>query len=338
MGLQYGDSDFEATLASHGLELRASAVETLQVNVGKLCNQACKHCHVDASPARTEIMSRETVEQVIDALRRFRFPTLDITGGAPELNPSFRYLVAQARLLGTNVIVRHNLTVLFEPGQNDLPQFFREHDVEVVSSLPYFMEQQTDQQRGPGVFAKSIAALQKLNETGYGIEGTGLTLNLVYNPIGAFLPPSQPSIEADFKRELLARHGISFNHLYTITNMPIKRFLDYLRRSGNEERYMRKLVEAFNPQAVEGLMCRTLISVDWKGRLYDCDFNQMLDLPLSAEDPSLPDLLPTSRFLPQTLSNLDPQTLSGRRIATGPHCFGCTAGSGSSCGGAVLKA
>jgi radical SAM/Cys-rich protein len=282
-------------------------------------------------------MTRETVEQVIDALRRHHFPTLDITGGAPELNPSFRYLVTQARRLGTHVMVRHNLTVLFEAGQDDLPQFFREHEVEVVSSLPYFLEPQTDQQRGPGVFAKSIAALRRLNEAGYGIEGTGLTLNLVYNPVGAFLPPPQASIEADFKRELQARHGISFNRLFTITNMPIKRFLDYLRRSGNEERYMRKLVEAFNPRAVEGLMCRTLISIDWTGRLYDCDFNQMLDLPLLAEDPSLLEFPQRPESYPQTLANLDPETLAGRRIATGPHCFGCTAGSGSSCGGAVLK-
>ena len=317
-------ANFEETLAAHGLELRASSVETLQVNVGKLCNQACKHCHVDASPARTEIMTRDTVQLVIAALSRFRFQTLDITGGAPELNPSFRYLVAEARALGTKVIVRHNLTVMFEEGQGDLPDFFRDQDVEVVSSLPYFLEQQTDAQRGHGVFHKSIEALHKLNAVGYGEEGSGLVLNLVYNPVGAFLPPSQGSIEADFRRELLARYNVSFNHLYTITNMPIKRFLDYLRRSGNEERYMRKLVEAFNPCAVEGLMCRTLVSVDWTGRLYDCDFNQMLELGVSPE-------------LPQSISSFDPSKFLSRRVMTGTHCFGCTAGAGSSCGGAVTN-
>ncbi|MGI8836930.1 MAG: arsenosugar biosynthesis radical SAM (seleno)protein ArsS [Pyrinomonadaceae bacterium] len=313
---------FEEKLGAHGLELRATTVETLQVNVGKLCNQACKHCHVDASPTRTEMMTRKTVEQVIAALRQFRFNTLDITGGAPELNPSFRHLVTEARALATNVIVRHNLTVMFEPGQNELPDFFREHEVEVVSSLPYFLEHETDAQRGHGVFTKSIEALHRLNAVGYGIDRTGLVLNIVYNPVGAFLPPSQASIEADFKRELLARYGVSFNHLYTITNMPIKRFLDYLRRSGNEERYMRKLVEAFNPYAVEGLMCRTLVSVDWTGRLYDCDFNQMLELGVAPE-------------LPQSIAGFDPIKFASRRVMTGAHCFGCTAGAGSSCGGAV---
>src|SRR5436853_5451061 len=237
---------FDEKLAAHNLRLRAARVDTLQVNVGKLCNQACKHCHVDASPARTEIMTRETVEEVLAAVRRFQIPTLDITGGAPELNPSFRRLVAEARRAGAHVMVRHNLTVMFEPGQCDLPLFFREHSVEVVSSLPYFLEQQTDAQRGRGVFEKSIEALRRLNAVGYGLAGSGLSLNLVYNPVGAYLPPPQNSIEADFKRELLARYNVSFNHLYTITNMPIRRFLDYLRRSGNEERYMRKLVEAFN--------------------------------------------------------------------------------------------
>jgi Predicted Fe-S oxidoreductases len=317
-------ASFEEKLAAHGLELRASQIETLQVNVGKLCNQACKHCHVDASPARTEIMTRETAAQVIKALGQFRIPTLDITGGAPELNPSFRYLVREARSLKAHVMVRHNLTVMFEAGQSDLPEFFREHQVEVVSSLPYFLQEQTDAQRGHGVFEKSIAALERLNAVGYGIEGSGLTLNLVYNPVGAFLPPSQGSIESDFKRELAARHNVAFNHLYTITNMPIKRFLDYLRRSGNEERYMRKLVEAFNPQAVEGLMCRNMLSVDWTGRLYDCDFNQMLELGVSSE-------------LPQTISDFDTEKFIGRRIMTDSHCFGCTAGAGSSCGGAVVQ-
>jgi radical SAM/Cys-rich protein len=317
--------NFDEQLAAHGLGLlRGLTVETLQVNVGKLCNQACRHCHVDASPSRTEIMTRETAEQVIRVLRRFRFPTLDITGGAPELNPSFRHLVREARALQTHVIVRHNLTVMFEPGQDDLPRFFREHQVEVVSSLPYFLQEQTDAQRGHGVFEKSVAAMRRLNGVGYGLDGSGLVLNLVYNPVGAFLPPAQSSLETDFKRELLARHRLSFNRLYTITNMPIKRFLDYLRRSGNEERYMRKLVEAFNPHAVDGLMCRSLLSVDWTGRLYDCDFNQMLELGVAPE-------------LPQTIADFDAGRFAARRIRTGAHCFGCTAGGGSSCGGAVVK-
>ena len=316
-------ASFEKKLAEHNLELRAHSVETLQVNVGKLCNQACKHCHVDASPSRTEIMTPETVELIIAAIRRFRFPTIDITGGAPELNPSFRHLVTESRSLGSHVLVRHNLTVMFAPSQSDLPNFFRAHEVDVISSLPYFLEEWTDAQRGPGVFQKSIEALRRLNAIGYGIEGSRLILNLVYNPVGAFLPPPQASIESDFKRELLARHGVTFNNLYTITNMPIKRFLEYLRRSGNEERYFRKLVEAFNPNAVEGLMCRNLISVDWTGRLYDCDFNQMLELGVDPE-------------LPQTIASFDPLKFASRRVVTGPHCFGCTAGAGSSCGGAVI--
>ena len=325
---------FDERVSGAGLTLRAAAaVETLQVNVGKLCNQACKHCHVDAGPKRTEIMSEETATQIIEAVGRHRFKTVDITGGAPELNPSFRRLVAGARAAGAHVIVRHNLTVMFEPGQEDLPAFFRAHAVEVVSSLPYFLEQQTDAQRGRGVFAKSLEALRRLNEAGYGrgVEegggggGGGLTLNLVYNPVGAFLPPAQDAIEADFKRELRARFGVSFDNLYTITNMPIKRFLDYLRRTGNEERYMRKLVEAFNPQAVAGLMCRTLLSVDWTGRLYDCDFNQMLDLGVDSR-------------LPPTLAEFDPRRFAGREIVTAAHCFGCTAGAGSSCGGSVVAA
>lgn len=315
---------FDEKLAAHGLALRAGAVETLQVNVGKLCNQACKHCHVDAGPKRTEIMSPETAEQIVAAVRRFHFPIVDITGGAPELNPSFRYLVKESRAAGAHVIVRHNLTVMFEPEQADLPDFFREHRVEVVSSLPYFLEQQTDAQRGHGVFVKSLEAMRRLNGVGYGLTQSGLVLNLVYNPTGAFLPPAEGSIEADFKRELAARYGVSFNRLYTITNMPIRRFLDYLRRTGNEERYMRKLVEAFNPQAVEGLMCRNLLSVDWTGRLYDCDFNQMLDLPIAAG-------------LPRTISAYDPVKFSARPISTAAHCFGCTAGAGSSCGGVVVN-
>ncbi len=316
--------EFDEKLSAHNLTLRAGVVETLQVNVGKLCNQACKHCHVDAGPKRTEIMTRETVEEIITVIRRFHIKTLDVTGGAPELNESFRYLVGQAKAAGAHVIVRHNLTVMFEPGQNDLPKFFRAHELEVVSSLPYFLEGETDAQRGGGVFGKSIEALRRLNAVGYGIENSNLILNLVYNPVGAFLPPAQTAIEADFKRELRARYDVSFNHLYTITNMPIKRFLDYLRRSGNDEKYMRKLVEAFNPGTVEGLMCRNLVSVGWTGKLYDCDFNQMLDLKLAN----------VSR---QHITTFDLPYLEEREIILSQHCYGCTAGAGSSCGGEVAK-
>jgi len=305
-----------------GAELYSYAIDTLQVNVGKLCNQACKHCHVDASPRRTEIMTRQTIDECLRVLRDFKIPTLDITGGAPELIPDFRYFVTEARKLNAKIIVRHNLTVMFEPNQTDLPKFFAENECEVVCSLPYFLAQQTDAQRGAGVFDKSIEALKKLNAVGYGIEGSGLILNLVYNPTGAFLPPAQSSIEADFHRELLNRYDLHFNNLFTITNMPVARYLDYLRRSNNEEKYMRKLLGAFNPATIEGLMCRNQISVDWRGRLFDCDFNQMLELNVSAN-------------LPQTIFDFDLEKFARRPIITANHCFGCTAGSGSSCGGAV---
>jgi radical SAM/Cys-rich protein len=315
--------DFDEKLAQNNLSLEAAAViDTLQVNVGKLCNQACKHCHVDASPKRTEIMARDVVEACLNVLRKHRIPTLDITGGAPELNPSFRYFVREARKAGAKVMVRHNLTVMFEAGQEDLPEFFAANELEVVSSLPYFLPAQTDAQRGAGVFDKSIEALKKLNAVGYG-EREKLILNLVYNPVGAFLPPAQGSIEKDFKRELKTRFDVIFNNLFTITNMPIERYLEWLRRSKNEHVYMQKLVNAFNPATVPGLMCRNLISVDWRGRLYDCDFNQMLDLNLDGG-------------APQTIAEFDPAALTKRRIVTGAHCFGCTAGAGSSCGGVVV--
>ena len=313
---------FGEKLFSHNLDLRSNEIEILQVNVGKLCNQACKHCHVDASPKRTEIMRRETIEACLDILRKYKIPTLDITGGAPEMIPDFRLLVTEARKTGAKIIVRHNLTVMFEPNQEDLPEFFHENEVEVVSSLPYFLAQQTDAQRGTGVFDKSVEAIKRLNAVGYGIESTNLILNLVCNPVGAFLPPPQKSIEADFRRELKTRYDLHFNNLYTITNMPVARFLDYLRRSGNEEKYMQKLVQAFNPQAVEGLMCRNTLSVDWTGKLFDCDFNQMLEMPVSAE-------------VPQTIFDFTPEKFFGREIKTAAHCFGCTAGAGSSCGGTV---
>lgn len=304
-----------------GRELFAETIDTLQVNVGKLCNQACRHCHVDASPARTEIMPRQVVEACVQVIRDFKIPILDITGGAPELIPDFRYFVTEARKLNAKIIVRHNLTVMFEENQTDLPEFFAENETEVVSSLPYFLEQQTDAQRGNGVFEKSIDALKRLNKVGYGIDEK-LVLNLVYNPVGAFLPPAQSAIEADFKRELKQRYDISFNNLFTITNMPIARYLDWLRRSKNEESYMQKLVNAFNPATFAGLMCRNLISVDRQGNLFDCDFNQMLELGVEEN-------------APQTIFDFDLEKLKNRRIATANHCFGCTAGSGSSCGGTV---
>ena len=315
--------DFDEKMAEHGIVLRASTVRTLQVNLGKVCNQACKHCHVDAGPARTESMTAETIEQVVEKVARYRFETVDITGGAPELNPLFRSLVTRVAAMGSRVVVRHNLTVMFEPGQEDLPEFFRAHGVEVVSSLPCYLEANTDAQRGSGVFARSIAALRRLNAVGYGVEGSGLVLDLVYNPVGADLPPPEAALEADYRRELGLRYGIVFNGLHAITNMPVRRFLDWLRRTGNEERYMRELIDAFNPSTVDGLMCRSMVSVDWTGRLADCDFNQMLDVSVAPD-------------LGQTIEDFDAAAFAGRRIVTGAHCFGCTAGAGSSCGGTLV--
>lgn len=320
--LPHSPIGFAEKLNVHNLQLRSIDVEILQINVGKLCNQACKHCHVNASPKRTEIMAAETAEACLDVLRKYKIPALDITGGAPELNPHFRRLVTEAAKTGAKVMVRHNLTVIFEPNQQDLPEFFRDNRVEVVSSLPYFLQQQTDAQRGAGVFDKSIEAIRKLNAVGYGLEESDLTLNLVYNPTGAFLPPAQKAIEADFKRELKSRYDLRFNNLYTITNMPVARYLDWLRRSRNEESYMRKLVDAFNPTAVESLMCRNTISVDWRGNLYDCDFNQMLEIGVSED-------------APQTIFDFSPEKFTNREIKTAAHCFGCTAGAGSSCGGTI---
>lgn len=314
---------FADKLCAHGLgQLRADRITTLQVNMGKKCNQACKHCHVDAGPNRTEEMTRATVDQVIAALAHSGIKTLDITGGAPELNANFEYLIEAAKKLGCHVMVRCNLTVLLLEEKTHLPGFYRDQNVEVVSSLPYFLAERTDAQRGQGVFDRSIEAMRVLNELGYGHEGSGLMLNLVYNPVGAYLPPGQQELERDFKRELTQRYGVSFNHLFTITNMPIKRFLEYLHRSGNYERYMEKLIASFNPATVDGLMCRNLISVSWDGRLYDCDFNQMLELPVHPD-------------VPRTIAGFNAELLSGRSIQTASHCFGCTAGAGSSCGGTI---
>ena len=314
---------FDEKLAEAGLfPLASTGIEIFQINVGKLCNQTCGHCHVDAGPDRREIMSRATAELCIRALAKTHASTVDITGGAPELNPNFRFLVKESKLLGRHVMDRCNLTVLSLAPQADLAAFLAENQVEVVASLPYFLSDRTDAQRGEGVFDKSIEGIRKLNSLGYGREGSGLKLNLVYNPVGAFLPPPQQALERDFKRELGARHGVEFNALYTITNMPISRFLEFLLRSGNYARYMTKLVQSFNPAAARGVMCRNTLSVRWDGALYDCDFNQMLDLPLGFGAPT--------RLEDFILGRLD-----RRRIVTGPHCYGCTAGAGSSCGGAT---
>jgi radical SAM/Cys-rich protein len=317
---------FAEALAESGLApLMATGFTVFQINVGKLCNQTCGHCHVDAGPDRREIMTRGTAELCIEALRGTGIPTVDITGGAPELNPNFRWLIEQSRALGRRVIDRSNLSVLLLPAQQDLAGFLAANQVEIVASLPYFLEQQTDAQRGAGVFAKSIEALRKLNALGYGQPGSQLRLNLVYNPVGAFLPPAQHAVEADFKRELAARHGIVFNALYIITNMPINRFLDFLLRSGNYERYMEKLVNAYNPVAAAGVMCRYTLSVGWDGTLYDCDFNQMLDLPVGFDTPA-------------HIRDFDAGLHGRRRITIGQHCYGCTAGTGSSCSGVTASA
>lgn len=312
---------FDEALEGSGLHpLTSTGIEILQVNVGKLCNQTCNHCHVDAGPDRTEVMTRETAEWCVRTLESTEIPTLDVTGGAPELNPQFRFLVTEARRLGRHVMDRCNLSVLLLNSQKDLGEFLARHNVEIVASLPYFMAANTDAQRGEGVFDKSIEAIRLLNGLGYGQEGSGLQLNLVYNPVGAFLPPPQAAMEADFKRELLSRHDVVFNSLYAITNMPISRFLEFLLRTDNYDRYMQKLIQAYNPTAAAGVMCRNTLSVGWDGALYDCDFNQMLDLPVSFGSPAhIRDFV------------LDP--LDNRRIVTGQHCYGCTAGSGSSCGG-----
>ncbi|ALA60538.1 arsenosugar biosynthesis radical SAM (seleno)protein ArsS [Nitrospira moscoviensis] len=314
---------FDGRLAQAGLHpLHATGITVFQINVGKLCNQTCRHCHVDAGPDRTESMSRETAEQCVAALAQTEIPTVDITGGAPELNPNFRWLVEQSRALGRHVMDRCNLSVLLLPSQADLAGFLAGHHVEVVASLPYYRANQTNAQRGDGIFEKSIEALRLLNSFGYGRPGGGLTLNLVYNPVGAFLPPKQEGIEAQFRRELKNRHGIEFTRLYTITNMPISRFLEFLVESGNYEGYMERLANAFNPAAAAGVMCRYTLSVGWDGTLYDCDFNQMLDLPVDHGAPS-------------HIRDFDPALLHHRQIVTRNHCYGCTAGSGSSCGGAV---
>jgi radical SAM/Cys-rich protein len=318
-----GRKRFRESLAESKLwPLRAAGIHVLQVNVGKLCNQTCRHCHVDAGPDRREVMTRETIDACLAALSASHASVLDITGGAPELNPNFRYLVSQAVAFGRTVIDRCNLTVLLVAGQQDLARFLADHRVEIVASLPCYLAENCDKQRGDGVFDKSIEALRRLNALGYGEPDTGLTLTLVYNPVGPSLPPAQATLEAAYRRELVGRYGISFNRLFTITNMPISRFLDDLLASGRYGDYMQKLIDAYNPVAAAGVMCRTTLSVGWDGRLYDCDFNQMLQLGLK-------------RNLPQTIWDFDARSLADREIVTGQHCYGCTAGAGSGCQGAI---
>lgn len=316
---------FDGALASAGLHpLRATGLRVLQINVGKLCNQTCGHCHVDAGPDRRERMTRATAALCMAALASTpTIDTVDITGGAPELNESFRFLVERSRALGRGVIDRCNLTVLLLPSQADLAEFLAAHQVRVIASLPYHRPAQTDAQRGEGVFEKSIAAIRKLNALGYGDGSSGLELDLVYNPVGAFLPPRQQAIEAQFRRELRARWDVAFDRLFTITNMPISRFLDFLIASGNDAAYLQRLAGAFNPAAAAAVMCRDMVSVGWDGTLYDCDFNQMLELPL--------------RGLSAHVRDLDARALAARAIETGNHCYGCTAGAGSSCGGSVVS-
>jgi radical SAM/Cys-rich protein len=314
--------EFRDAVASTGhWPLAPSAIRVLQINVGKLCNQSCRHCHVDAGPDRREVMTRATMELCVRALETSTIPIVDITGGAPELNPNFRWLVERARALDRHVMDRCNLTVLTTAGHADLAAFFAQHRVEVVASLPHYRAPSTDRQRGEGVYEKSIAALRMLNAVGYGDPRSGLRLVLVTNPVGAFLPPAQASLEAEWKRELARLHGVAFDALFCITNMPISRYLDWLIESGNLEGYMEQLVAAFNPATVGGVMCRDTVSVGWDGRLFDCDFNQMLDLPVAQA--------------PGRIGDFDQAALLRRPIVVGRHCFGCTAGAGSSCGGSI---
>jgi radical SAM/Cys-rich protein len=305
----------ERVLACRGEHLTATRIDVLQANLGYRCNMSCKHCHVEAGPARKEMMGAETVDDVLFALGQSDIPALDLTGGAPELNPNFRKLVLKARALGRRVIVRTNLTIFFEDGMDDLPEFYAESGVDVVASLPYYIESGVDKVRGGGTFKKSVEAIRKLNSLGYGIEG-GRTLNLVYNPPGAYLSPGQETLEAAYKRDLKRNFDISFTSLYTFTNMPIGRFKDFLKLTANFDKYMEKLVGAFNPATLDGLMCRHLLSVGWDGTLYDCDFNLVLGLPVD-------------EGCPRHIRDFDYSRLSRRKIIMGEHCYGCTAGQGS---------
>jgi radical SAM/Cys-rich protein len=320
--------DFEATLHKHRCgPLVREETRTLQINVGKLCNQACHHCHVDAGPKRSEIMTRDVAERTLELLAQSpSVEVVDITGGAPELNPNFRWLVTEARKQGRHVIDRCNLTVLVQPGLEDLPGFLAHHRVEIIASLPCYTAENVDKQRGKNVFEKSIRALQVLNGWGYGLADSPLMLNLVYNPLGAFLPSPQERLEADYKRQLREGFGVEFHRLFTLTNLPIKRFADYLHARGEFAAYIELLVNHFNPGTVPILMCRSLVSVSWDGRLYDCDFNQMVEKDMV----SSPGETPPTIWSVESFSDF-----SGQRVSTASHCFGCTAGCGSSCGGAL---
>ncbi len=322
-----GQSDLFArrVQAESPVQLRRASVTTLQVNLGKVCNQACLHCHVEAGPKRTETMSREIAEKVIALLASSsRVTTLDITGGAPELNANFRWMVTEARKLGRQVIDRCNLTIFYEEGMADLPEFLAEQGVHVVASLPCYTAVNVDAQRGKGNFSKSIRGLQRLNELGYGKDGSALQLDLVYNPGGAFLPPAQEQLEEKYKEELATHFGIEFHSLYTMANLPVKRFAESLRRNGALQEYMQLLTDAFNPQTVAGLMCLSQVSISWDGNIYDCDFNQMLEMQSE---------LPAGVGSVLDLSSME--EIHRKAIRTAPHCFGCTAGAGSSCGGAL---
>ena len=304
--------------------IRRGQLETLQVNLGYLCNQTCQHCHVDAGPKRKEQMQRQTVDQLIDLLRNTDIQVLDLTGGAPEMNENFRYLVSQARKLGVHVIDRCNLTILTEPGQEDLAEFLATNQVEVVASLPCYLKDNVEAQRGKGVYRSSITGLRMLNEVGYGNEASELTLNLMYNPQGPSLPPPQSSLQADYKRELQQREGVRFNQLFVLVNMPIMRFGSMLISKGQFDDYMGLLRESYEASNLQGVMCRSLISVDWQGYVYDCDFNQMLGLPMGMEDREK-----------MHISEIVIDKLTGKPIVTGDHCYGCTAGQGCSCSGAL---
>jgi radical SAM/Cys-rich protein len=318
---------FADRLMREGLPLRHTKTEVLQVNVGKLCNLTCNHCHVNAGPKRKEIMTRETVDRILDWLAKTEIPTVDLTGGAPEMIPDFRYFIERIHALefSRKIIDRCNLIILLEPGYENLAAFLAAKKVEVVASMPCYSAENVNAQRGEGVFEASIAALQLLNRLGYGIV-PDLTLHLVYNPVGPYLPGPQAELEADYKRELFSHFGIIFNKLYTITNLPIARFASYLRHNNKLDEYMELLVNAFNPTTVEGLMCRNTLSIGWRGEVYDCDFNQQLDMQWSGNGGSHP----------LFLWEINPNDIENRQIMTGDHCFGCTAGAGSSCGGALL--
>src|SRR4051794_4551959 len=315
---------FAQTLAERSLSLRRGRPEILQVNVGKLCNLTCVHCHVNAGPKRKEIMTRDTVDRIVDWLAKTDIPTVDVTGGAPEMIPDFRYFIERVTELkpSRHVIDRCNLTILLDHGYEDLPGFLAGKQVEIIASMPCYSAENVNAQRGEGVFEASIAALQLLNSLGYGTAAE-LPLHLIYNPVGAFLTPSQDELEADYKRELKKHFGIVFNRLFVLSNLPIGRFAAYLRHNNELEHYMQLLIEAFNPATIEGLMCRNTISVGWRGEVYDCDFNQQLGMQWNDGQPLF-------------LWDVDLDAVENREIMTADHCFGCTAGAGSSCGGAIV--